>query len=107
VKGGSGGGPRPVDVPVKVKATNNYALPVDIFAVSAGINQRLGTVHPGMTSEFTVPPTLVGGSSVELQARPSDRSGVFRSGPLLLAPGTIVDFVIAAQLFNSTATLRM
>jgi hypothetical protein len=43
---------------------------------------------------------------VELQARPGGGRQLFRSDKLLLAPGTIVEFLIARQLFNSTATLR-
>jgi hypothetical protein len=92
--------------PVHVEVTNHYSLPVEIYAVASGITHRLGIVHPGMASRFVIPPTMIGGGSVELQARLTESTGQFRSGPLLLSPGAIVDFVVAPQLFNSTATIR-
>ena len=104
--GGGGDEPEPDDSPVRVEVTNNHALPVEIYAVGSGITHRLGTVHPGMDGQFVIPQNLVGGGGVELQARPGGGAQSFRSDKLLLAPGTIVEFVIAPQLFNSTATLR-
>jgi hypothetical protein len=103
---GGGDEPRPVDSPVRVEVANNHALPVEVEAVGSGARQRLGMVHPGMAGHFVVPQNLIGAGGVELQAHPSASREQFSSGPLLLAPGTIVDFVIAPQLFNSTATLR-
>ena len=97
---GGGGAPQPADSPVRVEVTNHYSLPMDVYVVGSGINHRMGTVHPGMVGHFVVPQTMIGNGPVEFQA------GSFRSGPLLLSPGAIVDFVIAEQLFNSTATIR-
>ena len=104
--GGAGDEPRPADSPVRVEVTNNHALPIEIEATGSGARQRLGTVHPGMASHFVVPQNLIGGGGVELLAHPNASRELFSSGPLLLAPGTIVEFIIAPQLFNSTATLR-
>ncbi len=100
------GEPQPGTNPAYVEVTNNYALPVEVYVVGSSIRHRMGTVHPGMTSHFVVPPTLVGGNTVEFQASPGQSGGLARSGGLLLAPGSVVDFVIGAQLFNSTATIR-
>ena len=101
-----GGGPEPAESPVRVEVTNNYALAVEIYAVGSGITHRMGTVHPGMAGRFVVPQNLLGAGGVELQARPGASGQPFRSGQLLLAPGTIVDFVITSQLFIRMATLR-
>jgi hypothetical protein len=79
---------------------------MEVYALGSNITQRLGTVHPGMSSHFTVPSTLVGNGSVEFEARPSGGGRPFRSGEILLAPGAVVDFLIAPQLFNSTVTRR-
>lgn len=106
LQGSGGGGVSPADVPVRVEVTNKYALSVEVYAVGAGIRYRLGTVHPGMASVLTVPPALVGGGQVEFHAGPNTGGGSYRSGGLLLSAGTIVDLVIEAQLFNSTATIR-
>jgi hypothetical protein len=104
-RGGGADEPGPDRSPVRVEVTNNHALAVEIYAVGSGITQRLGTVDPGMEAQFVIPQNLTGGS-VELQARPGGGRQPFRSDKLLLAPGTIVEFLVAPQLFNSTATLR-
>lgn len=104
--GGEEDAPAPNDSPVRVEVTNNYALPVDIIAVGTGITHRLGTVHPGMSSQFPIPQNVVGSGTAELRAEAAGMSQPFRSGKILLAPGTIVDFRVAPQLFNSTVTLR-
>jgi hypothetical protein len=96
----------PAPAPVRVEVTNNYGLPMEIEAVGSGINQRLGVVHPGMVGKFIVPRNLLSSGSVQFQAHPSARGQLFRSGELLLAPGSIADFVISPQLFNSTVTIR-
>lgn len=96
----------PIQSPINIEVINNHPLPVEIIITGSGIFQRLGTVHPGMTAHFEVPPALVGNGSVELQAQSSANRQPYRSGPLLLAPGAIVDFVVSQPLFNSTATIR-
>jgi hypothetical protein len=88
-----------------VEVRNDNALPVELFAAGSGTSQRLGTVHPGMRGGFAVPPSMLGGGSVEVQVR-SANGQTFRSGPLLLSPGAVVDVFVATQLFNSTATVR-
>jgi hypothetical protein len=96
----------PVASPIQIEVQNNHALPVEVFITGAGVNHRLGTVHPGMSASFRVPPGMIGNGSVELLAQSSAVRQPNRTGPILLSPGAIVDYVIAAQLFNSTATIR-
>jgi hypothetical protein len=102
----AGGEVRPTEIPVSVEVTNNNALPMEVSAFGSNISHRLGTVLPGLSSHFTIPKNLIGNGSVELEARPSGGGRSFRSGEILLAPGAVVDFMIAAQLFNSTVTRR-
>jgi hypothetical protein len=96
--------PQPSEGRVYVGVANRHALPMEVYAMASGITHRMGTVSPGMSSQFFLPQNLVGGGSVRFEARPSGGGPPFRSGDLLLAPGAIVEFVIAAQLFNSTVT---
>ena len=103
----SGGGTAaPAAGTVEVSVTNRNALPMEVYASGSGINHRMGTVHPGMDSHFVIPQNLVGNGSVEFEARPSGGGQPFRSGEVLLAPGSLIQFQIAAQLFNSTVTRR-
>jgi hypothetical protein len=93
-------------IPAYVEVQNQHALPMEVYAFASGITQRLGTVHPGMSSRFTIPPNLIGNGSVQFEVRPSGGGQPFRSGETLLEPGSVVDLRIAAQLFNSTVTRR-
>jgi hypothetical protein len=103
----SGGGEAaPTAGTVEVAVTNQNALPMEVSASGSGINHRMGTVHPGMGSHFVIPQNLVGNSSVRFEARPSGGGQPFRSGEVLLAPGSLIQFVIAPQLFSSTVTRR-
>ena len=79
---------------------------MEVYATAKGINHRMGTVHPGMRSQFFLPQNLLGGGSVRFEARPSGGGESFRSEDLLLTSGSIVEFNIATQLFNSTVSRR-
>ena len=97
----------PVRGPARVKVMNNARQAMEVLIVGSGITHRLGSVNPGMDAWFNVPETLVGNAPVEFLAHPvADRRQVVRTGQLQLAPGRIVDFIIDATLFNSTATIR-
>ncbi len=102
----SGGGVEPDNRRVTVEVRNHNALPVEVYALGAGSTLRLGTVHPGMDGTYFVPQNLIGSGSVRLEARPSGSGQPFRSADLIMAPGSVVDFIIAPQLFSSTVTLR-
>ena len=91
---------------VELEVTNGNALPMQVYASGSGITHRVGTVHPGMEAHFVIPQNLVGSGAVQFEARPSGGGQPFRSGEILLAPGTLIQFEIAAQLFNSTVTRR-
>ncbi|MFL5401314.1 MAG: hypothetical protein ACJ8BF_00665 [Gemmatimonadales bacterium] len=103
----SGGGEAaPTAGSVEVRVTNQNALPMEVYATGSGINHRMGTVHPGMDGSFVIPQNLVGNGSVQFLARPSGGGEPFRSGEVLLAPGSLIEFLIAPQLFNSTVIRR-
>lgn len=102
----SAGGVEPDNRRVTVEVRSQYALPVDIYVVGGGSFHRLGVVNPGMDGTFYIPQNLARNGSVRLEARPAGTAQPFRSGDLLLAPGSVVDLLVAQQLFSSTATLR-
>lgn len=104
-KGGTAS-PGPNNDPVRVEVVNRHPLAVEVYAFATGMERRLGTVEPGMKASFVVPPNLTTSGDVELQVSPAASSQRFRSGSLLLAPGSIVDLNVAPQLFSSTATIR-
>ena len=97
--------PKPSDGRVYVQVINRNALPMEVYAASGGINHRMGTVHPGMSTQFFLPQNL-SNSSVRFEARTSGGGRPFRSGDLQLVPRAIVQFTIASQLFSSTVERR-
>jgi hypothetical protein len=98
--------PKPSDGRVYLHVINRNALPMEVHAQSAGMNHRLGTVHPGMSTQFFLPQNL-SNSSVRFEARTSGGGGQpFRSGDIQLVPRAIVQFTIAPQLFSSTVERR-
>ena len=105
----SGGSDEPTpdrsDGRVYVQVINRNALPMEVYAQAGGINHRMGTVHPGMSSQFFLPENL-SNSSVRFEARTSGGGQPFRSGDLQLVPRAIVEFRIAPQLFSSTVERR-
>jgi hypothetical protein len=105
-KGNGTDAPTPNDSPVRVEVINRHALAVEVHAVGNGIDQRLGTVHPGLSARFVIPANLTTSGGVELQVGPTASNQRFRSGELLLAPGSVVDLIVTPQLFSSTATIR-
>jgi hypothetical protein len=98
--------PRPNDAPVRLAVDNRYALAIEVAVFRDGASYRLGVVHPGMQSEFVVPPAYVGGTSVEFTVTPTVLGPSYRSGPVLLAPGEIIDLKVSPVLFNSTTAIR-
>lgn len=97
--------PKTSDGRVYVQVINRNALPMEVYALSGGINHRMGTVHPGMSSQFFLPQNL-SNSLVRFEARTSGGGQPFRSGDIQLAPGAIVEFRLAPQLFSSTVERR-
>ena len=105
---GKGGteSPGPSNDPVRVEVTNRHALAVQVYALGSGIEHRLGIVEPGMKASFVIPANLTTSGDVEIRVSSAASNQRFRSGELLLAPGSIVDLIVAPQLFSSTATIR-
>lgn len=106
------GGPKAPDgvapevVPALIEVKNQHALPVSIDITGNGTRYHLGTVHPGMRGSFKVPVNVTSSGSVELVVTPSTNARPFTSGPLLLGSAAVVDLIVTARLFNSTASIR-
>ncbi len=98
--------PEPPNTPVLLNVTNHYGLQVDVFALAAGASYRMGTVAPGLDAQFVLRQALLGDGSVEFVAQPVNGDPPIRSGRLLLFAGAIVDFEIALNRVNSSATVR-
>ncbi len=90
---------------VLLHVTNNSGVPMEVYAAGSGTVYRIGTVHPGLAANFAVRPAMIGNGSVELLAR-SASGAMLRSGPMLVAPGDVVDFALERHVATSNATIR-
>ncbi len=98
-------GTRPA--PVTVYVTNNYAMPMEVYAANGSTTSRLGTASPGLGRRFMLRESLMAsGGQIEFLAGTTGDGYQVRSGPLLLEPGDTVDFTIATNLVGSRATVR-
>ncbi len=98
--------PVPEGTPVHVLVTNNFTLPITVYASAGGTTYRMGTVNPGMNADFVLQQSMMGSGPVEFLADPNNGETPFRSGGLLLAPGATVDINVEQHLLNSSATIR-
>jgi len=93
---------------VLVYVTNNYEIPMDVYAVGAGTTYRMGVVNPGIPSTFVLRrDVLATDRQVEFVAEASGHGPRVRSGRLQLRAGDVaVDFEITTLLMGSRATVR-
>jgi hypothetical protein len=92
---------------VVVNVTNNYALPMDVFAIASGSTFRLGTVNPGIGSRFTLHKNLFATNhQVTFLAQATGYGPRTTTDRVYVTPGNTVDFVIATNLVGSLATVR-
>jgi hypothetical protein len=98
----------PVPGRVVVNVNNDYGLPVDVWARTAGTAYRMGTVAPGIVGYFLLREVTLasGGGMVELVAQPAGTEPPVRSGRLLLRDGEVVEFEVTSHLIASYASVR-
>jgi hypothetical protein len=101
---GPAAGPAPEGA-VHLNVTNLSGGPMEVYASGHGTSYRIGMVDAGLSSQFIVRQVMTVNGPVEFFAR-SVWGPFFRSGPILLAPGSVVDFRIAESPVLTTATVR-
>jgi alpha-amylase len=93
---------------VVVFVTDNYALPMDVYAIAAGTTHRLGTVNPGIVSRFVLRPDLMASDrQVSFVAQASGIGPRYVTDPIWVSPGDVLDFVIETNLIGSRVTPRL
>jgi hypothetical protein len=106
---GAAGPPPPVPegAPVQVYVTNNYSLPMEIFAVGDATTYDMGVAAPGLVRHFVLRSSLLAsGGHVTFIAQSTAYGPRVVSDELYLVPGNVVDFEIATLLDGSKATVR-
>lgn len=108
-RAGAAGGPsapQAAQAPTRIEVTNHYGLPVEIYVAAGGAYERMGTVAPGIEGRFTVHRAMLGVGPIEFVAVPAGNEPPVRTGRLLLDPGDVVEFEIAATLVHSVTRVR-
>ena len=90
---------------VGLRVRNNNFLDMDVYAVSAGLATRLGTVSGSSTRNFVLDPTLAT-QDLRIVATPIGGNGRASTGQVLVSPGQTIDFTIGSILRNSTVYIR-
>ncbi len=100
--------PKQLNDSVLVVVTDNYALPMDVFASAAGTTYRLGTVDPGIQRHFVLRSDLLAtDQQVTFSAQATGVGPRIEVDPIYVAHGDVIEFVIATNLIGSRATVRL
>ena len=100
----------PVELPdsVVVYVTNNWSLPMEVFATGSGTMYRMGTVNPGIPSQFVLRRDMLAtDGQVQFWGQASGMGPRVGSEVLWLRAGDVaIDFEIATNLIGTRATIR-
>ena len=93
---------------VVVNVTNNYAIPMEVYAVGGGTDYRMGVVSPAIPRQFVLRRAMLASDrQVSFVAQASGRGPRVQTEPIWLQSGdVIVDFEISTVLIGSRATIR-
>ena len=107
---------RPIDAPaperpqaselVAVQVTNHNWARVMIYALIRGQSVRLGHVETGSITRLELPDRAYTATDLELVARPLASDESWTTGPLVIAPGSVVELVIENRLALSHVAVR-
>jgi alpha-amylase len=93
---------------IVVYVTNNYALPMEVYVTGTGTMYRMGTVNPGMPSQFVLRKDMLSTNhQVQFWAQASGFGPRVGTDEIWLRHGDVaVDFEIMTNLIGSRATIR-
>lgn len=99
--------PKAANDTVWVVVTNNYALPMEVYATATGVTYRLGTVNPGIKREFALRRDLLATNQVVTFTAQAEGYGPrFVADPMYVSAGEVLDFIIATNLIGSRVDVR-
>ena len=92
---------------VVVYVTNNWSLPMEIFAEGGGTNYRMGTVNPGMPRQFVLRRDMLATNGQVLFVAQATGVGPRVSSEVEFRAGDVaVDFEITTNLIGTRAIIR-
>jgi len=90
---------------VQLAVTNQNFYDMVVYAVSAGLPTRVGTVTGNTTHHFVLHPSMAT-QDLRIVATPIGGNGRASSGNVLVSPGQTILFTIGSNLRNSTVAIR-
>jgi hypothetical protein len=90
---------------VVVHVNNQNFLDMDVYAVSAGLATRIGTVSGNSSRDFVVDAGMTN-QDFRIVASPIGGNGRASTGTISVGAGQTVDFTIGSIMRNSTVFIR-
>jgi len=91
---------------IGLRVRNDNFLDMDVYAISAGLATRLGTVTGNSRHNFVLDASMADGQDFRIVATPIGGNGRATTGTLAVSPGQLIDFTIGSTLRNSSVIIR-
>jgi hypothetical protein len=91
---------------IGLRVRNDNFLDMDVYAISAGLPTRLGTVTGNSTRNFVLDASMADGQDFRIVATPIGGNGRATTGNIAVSPGQVIDFTIGSTLRNSSVIIR-
>jgi hypothetical protein len=91
---------------IGLRVRNDNFLDMDVYAISAGLPTRLGTVTGNSTRNFVLDASMADGQDFRIVATPIGGNGRATTGNIAVGPGQVIDFTIGSTLRNSSVIIR-
>jgi len=92
---------------VVVYVTNDWDLPMEVYAYGANTSYRMGTVNPGIPSRFVLRSDVMSTDRmIQFVAHATAYGRQAAAEPILITPGDVIDFEITSTLIGTHAAVR-
>lgn len=91
---------------IGLRVRNDNFLDMDVYAVSAGLATRVGTVTGNSRRNFVLDASMADGQDFRIVATPIGGNGRATTGNIAVGPGQLIDFTIGSTLRNSSVIIR-
>ena len=91
---------------IGLRVRNDNFLDMDVYAISAGLATRLGTVTGNSRRNFVLDASMADSQDFRIVATPVGGNGRATTGNIAVSPGQLIDFTIGSTLRNSSVIIR-
>jgi hypothetical protein len=91
---------------IGLRVRNDNFLDMDVYAISAGLATRVGTVTGNSRRNFVLDASLADGQDFRIVATPIGGNGRATTGNIAVSPGQLIDFTIGSTLRNSSVIIK-